>query len=127
MVSRVLRVYVRNDDLDSVQPPHDIACQLEDGRELLHIFYDDDDGEHLHGLRCWTLEPDWVKQHMIIDIVRLIAGLVTNRDTYPGGPEAWFANLNNSSFVLKNIVYLLTATFGDVIVVRSSHILHHPP
>ncbi|KAA1472551.1 hypothetical protein DENSPDRAFT_838863 [Dentipellis sp. KUC8613] len=55
--------------------------------------------------------------HMIIDIVRLIAGLVTNRTTYPGGPEAWFSNLNNSSFVLKNIVYLLTATFGDVIVI----------
>lgn len=55
--------------------------------------------------------------HMITDLVHIVRGLITYRNTYPGGPEAWFANLNEPTFILKNITYLITAVFADAVVV----------
>ncbi|KAJ7882842.1 hypothetical protein B0H13DRAFT_1890693 [Mycena leptocephala] len=55
--------------------------------------------------------------HMASDIKRLYSGLVHFRDTYPGGPPAWFANSNDPSFVFKNAVYGFQTVVGDGVAV----------
>ncbi|OBZ72065.1 hypothetical protein A0H81_07834 [Grifola frondosa] len=51
--------------------------------------------------------------HMIIDIKRIMDGLVTQRDTFPGGPAAFFAQPGEITFVVKNIFYAAQTLTGD--------------
>ncbi|TFY75127.1 hypothetical protein EWM64_g8886 [Hericium alpestre] len=44
-------------------------------------------------------------------------GFVTHRNDVPLGTEGFFTDLRQYTFVVKNIVYLITATFGDAIVI----------
>ena len=54
---------------------------------------------------------------MIIDFVRVCRGLVFERDSYPGGPIAFFAQPSESTFVAKNAVYTIQTLLGDGILV----------
>ncbi|KAJ7982929.1 hypothetical protein DFH06DRAFT_1171948 [Mycena polygramma] len=55
--------------------------------------------------------------HMASDIKRIYSGLVLYRDTYPGGPPAWFANGSDPSFVFKNAIYSFQTALGDGVVI----------
>jgi hypothetical protein len=44
---------------------------------------------------------------------------VKYRDTYPGGPVAFFADVTQNTFVIKNAIYTLQTLLGDGVVVRS--------
>ncbi|KAJ6544112.1 hypothetical protein B0H19DRAFT_1169667 [Mycena capillaripes] len=55
--------------------------------------------------------------HMASDIKRLYSGLVRFRDTYPGGPTAFFASINDPSFVFKNAVYGFQTALGDGVAI----------
>ncbi|KAH7928964.1 hypothetical protein BV22DRAFT_1029977 [Leucogyrophana mollusca] len=55
--------------------------------------------------------------HIIVDIKRLIEGLVTYRDTFPGGPPAFFADVTQVTFVFTNAVYGLQTLVGDGVVI----------
>ncbi|KAJ7708731.1 hypothetical protein B0H17DRAFT_971287 [Mycena rosella] len=55
--------------------------------------------------------------HIISDIKRIYSGLVVFRDTYPGGPPAWFANTSDPSFIFKNAVYSFQTALGDGVVI----------
>ncbi|KAH7920719.1 hypothetical protein BV22DRAFT_780533 [Leucogyrophana mollusca] len=55
--------------------------------------------------------------HIIVDIKRLVDGLVTYRDTFLGGPPAFFADLTQETFVFKNVVYGLQTLVGDGVVI----------
>lgn len=57
-------------------------------------------------------------KHVIVDIVRLDEGLVKYRNTFPGGPVAFFADISQWSYVTKNVIYLLQTLVGDAVVVR---------
>jgi hypothetical protein len=59
-------------------------------------------------------------KHMIVDIIRTEEGLVQYRDTFPGGPEAFFAEIARKTFVVKNAIFILQTLLGDGVVVRST-------
>ncbi|KAF7373871.1 hypothetical protein MSAN_00599300 [Mycena sanguinolenta] len=55
--------------------------------------------------------------HLAVDINRLNIGLILDRDTYPGGPAAFFANPSENTFVFKNAVYGFQTVLGDGVVI----------
>ncbi|KAF7368009.1 hypothetical protein MSAN_00866700 [Mycena sanguinolenta] len=55
--------------------------------------------------------------HLAVDISRLNIGLILDRDTYPGGPAAFFANPSENTFVFKNAVYGFQTVLGDGVVI----------
>ncbi|KAJ7836984.1 hypothetical protein B0H13DRAFT_2239914 [Mycena leptocephala] len=63
--------------------------------------------------------------HIAVDIKRIYSGLVLYRDTYPGGPPAWFENVRDPSFIFKNIVYHIQTALGDGVVVSIFLIFWH--
>ena len=54
---------------------------------------------------------------MIIDFVRVSRGFIFKRDTFPGGPIAFFAQPSEWTFVAKNAVYTIQTLLGDGILV----------
>lgn len=52
-----------------------------------------------------------------MDIYRIEQGLVAQRNTFPGGPPAFFADVTQPTFVMKNAVYTLQTLLGDGVVV----------
>ncbi|KAJ7909224.1 hypothetical protein B0H13DRAFT_2330524 [Mycena leptocephala] len=61
--------------------------------------------------------------HIAVDIKRIYDGLVLYRDTYPGGPPAWFENVRDPSFIFKNIVYHIQTALGDGVVIYRSYMV----
>ncbi|KAF8160378.1 hypothetical protein K438DRAFT_1541236, partial [Mycena galopus ATCC 62051] len=55
--------------------------------------------------------------HLSVDFNRLVVAFVTLRDSYPGGPSAWFANPSQRSFIIKNAVYTFQTVLGDGVVI----------
>jgi hypothetical protein len=58
-------------------------------------------------------------KHMIVAIVRAEDGLVKYRNTFPGGPPAFFADVAQVTFVAKNAIYIMQTLLGDGVVVSS--------
>jgi hypothetical protein len=52
-------------------------------------------------------------------------GLVVQRNTFPGGPAAFFADVSQTTFVAKNVIYTLQTLLGDGIVVRNDFIFDY--
>ncbi|KAG0705568.1 hypothetical protein DFH29DRAFT_905986 [Suillus ampliporus] len=61
--------------------------------------------------------------HMVIDIIRTEEGLVQQRDTFPGGPVAFFADVAQWSFVCKNLLYTLQTLVGDAVVIYRCYVV----
>ncbi|TRM59077.1 hypothetical protein BD626DRAFT_409791 [Schizophyllum amplum] len=55
--------------------------------------------------------------HLCIDMKRVYQGLVKYRDTYPGGPVAFFSDVSQETFVSKNGVYTAHTALGDGVVI----------
>ena len=58
-----------------------------------------------------------VGQHIAINFKRLQDGFVTFRDTFPGGPVAYFSEPSQFTFPFKNAVYTAQTLTGDGILV----------
>jgi len=56
-------------------------------------------------------------QHFIINIIRVMQGLILFRDTYPGGPIGYFSDVSQWTFVSKNYVFAAQTLLGDGVVV----------
>ncbi|KAF8552348.1 hypothetical protein OG21DRAFT_149628 [Imleria badia] len=54
--------------------------------------------------------------HLIIDIVRIMEGLILYRDTYVGGPVAFFSDVSQWTFVAKNYVFTAQTLIGDGVI-----------
>ncbi|KAJ7769655.1 hypothetical protein DFH07DRAFT_1058127 [Mycena maculata] len=65
--------------------------------------------------------------HLGVDINRLNSGFIRFRDTYPGGPVAWFANPSDPSFVFKNAVYSFQTVLGDGVVIYRCYMVWRTP
>ncbi|KIJ62435.1 hypothetical protein HYDPIDRAFT_114550 [Hydnomerulius pinastri MD-312] len=61
--------------------------------------------------------------HLAIDIKRLQDGFITYRDTIPGGPEAFFADVKQETFVFKNAVYSIQTLLGDAVVIYRCYVV----
>ena len=57
---------------------------------------------------------------MVFDIIRIEEGLVFQRDTFPGGPSAFFADVAQLTFMARNILYIMQTLLGDGVVVSKS-------
>ncbi|KAG0700783.1 hypothetical protein DFH29DRAFT_1000806 [Suillus ampliporus] len=55
--------------------------------------------------------------HMVVDIIRLEYGLVTYRNTFSGGPTAFFEDITQPTWVIKNEIYALQTMLGDGVVI----------
>jgi len=55
--------------------------------------------------------------HMVIDVIRIEQGLVVQRNSFPGGPSAFFADVTQSTFISKNSVYTLQTLLGDGVLI----------
>ncbi|EIW82600.1 hypothetical protein CONPUDRAFT_163727 [Coniophora puteana RWD-64-598 SS2] len=55
--------------------------------------------------------------HMTLSVVRVIEGLVIYRDTYPGGPAAFFADVSQWTFAFKSLLWTLQTLIGDGVVI----------
>jgi len=60
---------------------------------------------------------------MVVDIIRIEDGLVKYRDTFSGGPAAFFADVSQETYVIKNAIYILHTLLGDGVVVGSTFCL----
>ncbi|KAG1738242.1 hypothetical protein EDB19DRAFT_907456 [Suillus lakei] len=61
--------------------------------------------------------------HMVVDIIRLEQGLVTYRDTFPGGPVAFFADSTQPAFLLKNVIYIFQTIIGDGMMIYRCYVV----
>lgn len=52
-----------------------------------------------------------------MNTIRVEDGLVKYRNTFPGGPVAFFADLTQQTVVIKNVVYVLQTLLADGVVV----------
>lgn len=55
--------------------------------------------------------------HIIVDILRAEEGLVTYRDTFPGGPVGFFGDITQKSYATKHALYLLQTLLADGVVI----------
>ncbi|KAI0360117.1 hypothetical protein OH77DRAFT_1447021 [Trametes cingulata] len=63
--------------------------------------------------------------HMIIDICRICNGLVWYRDTFKGGPIAFFSQPSETTFIAKNIVYVFQTLIGDGVLIYRCYVVWH--
>ncbi|KAG1844552.1 hypothetical protein C8R48DRAFT_735378 [Suillus tomentosus] len=61
--------------------------------------------------------------HMIVDIIRLEDGLVKYRDTFPDGPAAFFADVSQITYVIKNAIYISHTLLGDGVVIYRCYVV----
>jgi hypothetical protein len=58
-------------------------------------------------------------KHVVLGIIRVEDGLVKYRNTYPGGPVAFFADISQETYVIKHALYILQTLLADGVVVCS--------
>lgn len=61
--------------------------------------------------------------HIVASIIRVEDGLVKYRDTYPGGPVAFFADVTEEMFVIKHALYVLQTLLADGVVVFRCYVV----
>ncbi|KAF8129481.1 hypothetical protein EV363DRAFT_1337278 [Boletus edulis] len=61
--------------------------------------------------------------HFIIDIIRTMEGLILYRNTYPGGPIAYFADASHWTFVYKGYVFTAQTLIGDSVVLYRCYVV----
>lgn len=61
--------------------------------------------------------------HMIVTIIHVEDGLVKYRDTWPGGPTAFFANMTVETYVIKHALYIFQTVLADGVMVYRCYVL----
>ncbi|KAG2341875.1 hypothetical protein BDR05DRAFT_864712, partial [Suillus weaverae] len=61
--------------------------------------------------------------HVVAGIIHVENGLVKYRDTFPGGPVAFFTDLVQAMFVVKNAILVLETLLGDGVVIYRCYVV----
>ncbi|KAG2751636.1 hypothetical protein P692DRAFT_201786843 [Suillus brevipes Sb2] len=61
--------------------------------------------------------------HIILDIIRTEYGLVKYRNTYPGGPVAYFADVSQGTYAIKNSIYVVQTLLGDAVAIYRCYVV----
>ncbi|KAG1842252.1 hypothetical protein DFJ58DRAFT_666040 [Suillus subalutaceus] len=61
--------------------------------------------------------------HLVVDIIRIEEGLVKYRNTFPGGPVAFFADDTQETYVIKSAVVVMQTLLGDGVVVYRCYVV----
>ncbi|KIK48622.1 hypothetical protein CY34DRAFT_785894 [Suillus luteus UH-Slu-Lm8-n1] len=56
--------------------------------------------------------------HVVVNIFRAEDGLVKHRDIFPGGPTAFFADVSQSTYLIKSALYVMQTLLADGIIYR---------
>ncbi|KAI9573139.1 hypothetical protein HD554DRAFT_2035559 [Boletus coccyginus] len=62
-------------------------------------------------------------KHLVINIIRVMNGLILYEDTYPGGPVAYFSDVSQWTFYVKNLVYTAQTLVGDAVVLYRCYVV----
>jgi hypothetical protein len=60
-----------------------------------------------------------VSKHMVVGIIRVELGFVKYRDTFPGGPAAYFADITQPLYLARNVIFTSQTLVGDAVLVGS--------
>ncbi|KAG2142361.1 hypothetical protein DEU56DRAFT_971983 [Suillus clintonianus] len=61
--------------------------------------------------------------HMVANIIRMEDGLVKYRDTYPGGPVAYFADPAQKMLAIMHVFYVLQTLLADGVVIYRCYVV----
>ncbi|KAG2344935.1 hypothetical protein BDR05DRAFT_164024 [Suillus weaverae] len=61
--------------------------------------------------------------HMVVCIIHVEDGLVKYRDSFPGGPVAFFTDVSQPTFVVNNVIYTLQTLLGDGVVIYRCYVV----
>ncbi|KAG1744858.1 hypothetical protein EDB19DRAFT_1960659 [Suillus lakei] len=61
--------------------------------------------------------------HMIVTIIRVENGFVKYRDTWPGGPAAFFADVTEETYVIKHALYIFQTVLADGVMVYRCYVV----
>ncbi|KAG1744860.1 hypothetical protein EDB19DRAFT_1632608 [Suillus lakei] len=61
--------------------------------------------------------------HMIVTIIHIENGFVKYRDTWPGGPAVYFANMTITAYVIKHSLYIFQTVLADGVMVYRCYVL----
>ncbi|KAK7438192.1 hypothetical protein VKT23_018123 [Stygiomarasmius scandens] len=64
--------------------------------------------------------------HVITDLIRLKIGFIDLRDTFRGGPAAYFSNATQPLFCIRSAFYLAQTLLADAVVVYRCHTVWRP-
>ncbi|KAN0082383.1 hypothetical protein V8E55_008178 [Tylopilus felleus] len=54
--------------------------------------------------------------HLVVHIIRVMFGLILYRDTFPGGPAAYFLDVSEWTWNAKNHIYVVQSLIGDGVI-----------
>ncbi|KAG2040549.1 hypothetical protein BDR03DRAFT_980137 [Suillus americanus] len=66
--------------------------------------------------KCYWLTSS---KHIVVNIIRAEDGLVKYANTYPGGPSAYFADVSQSTYVIKHSFYVMQTLLADGVVLKT--------
>ena len=58
---------------------------------------------------------------MAVNIARMYEGFITNGPRNPGGPEGYFSNISQTTFIVESVLYNMQTLILDAVVVCSFH------
>ncbi|KAG2129194.1 uncharacterized protein EDB93DRAFT_1332341 [Suillus bovinus] len=61
--------------------------------------------------------------HIVVNIICVEDGLVKYRDTFPGGPVAFFADPSQYTITIKNTLYLLQTLLADGVLIYRCYVV----
>ncbi|KAG2040560.1 hypothetical protein BDR03DRAFT_132341 [Suillus americanus] len=61
--------------------------------------------------------------HIVVNIIRLENGFVKYRNTFPGGPAAFFQDISQPTFFVKNMIYGFQTMLGDGVLIYRCYVV----
>ncbi|KIK48550.1 hypothetical protein CY34DRAFT_71598 [Suillus luteus UH-Slu-Lm8-n1] len=61
--------------------------------------------------------------HVVVCVIRVEDGLVKYRNTYPGGPVAFFADTSQKTYIIKQALYILQTLLADGVVIYRCYVV----
>ncbi|KAG1728798.1 hypothetical protein EDB19DRAFT_1642350 [Suillus lakei] len=61
--------------------------------------------------------------HMVVNTIRAEDGLVKYRDTFRGGPSAFFEDVTQPTYLIKNVLYVMQSLLADAVVIYRCYVV----
>ncbi|KAG1778940.1 hypothetical protein EV702DRAFT_967251 [Suillus placidus] len=61
--------------------------------------------------------------HIVVNIIRIEDGLVKYRDTFLGGPVAFFEDVSQTTYLIKNALYVAQTLLADGVMIYRCHVV----
>ncbi|KAG2356403.1 hypothetical protein BDR07DRAFT_1492016 [Suillus spraguei] len=61
--------------------------------------------------------------HIVINIIRTGDGLVKYRDTFPGGPDEYFDDVSQVTYLAKDVLYIMQTLLADGVLIYRCYVV----